>query len=148
MRHESLRRLVVGPITALLLATLLVTAGAAQEPPGQPGAEPPGKPAVTAPKERKKPRGRLPAYFSKVVTDKQREEIYEIQAKYNEQIAKLKEQLEELSAKLDSEVEQVLNDEQRVEIAKLKSERRSRRSGAAGRRFPAVRPARRRVPCP
>ncbi len=92
--------------------------------------EPPGNPEVTA-KERKKPRGRLPAYFSKVVTDKQREVIYEIQAKYNDEIAKLKEQLEELSTKRDSEVEQVLTDEQRAEIAKLKSERQSRRSESA-----------------
>jgi Spy/CpxP family protein refolding chaperone len=131
MKHESLRNWLVGPITTLLLATLLVTAGAAQEPPANPGAEPPGKPAVTAPKERKKPRGRLPAYFAKVVTDKQREQIYEIQAKYNDQIAKLKEQLVELSTKRDSEVEQVLTDEQRAEIAKLKSQRRSRRAEPA-----------------
>ena len=42
----------------------------------------------------KKPRGRLPAYYGKVVTDKQREQIYEIQAKFNEQIAKLQQQLD------------------------------------------------------
>ena len=81
-------------------------------------------------KEAKKLRGRLPAYYGKVVSDKQRQEIYKIQAKFNEQIMKLKEQLAELVTKRDTEVEQVLSDEQRAEIAKLKEARRSRRSSS------------------
>ena len=133
MKHESLRRLVVGPWVVLLLVALLTTTGAAQNPPEQAAGEPPGKPAAAAPKERKKPRGRLPAYYARVVTNKQREEIYEIQGKYGEQIAKLKEELESLTSKRDSEVEKVLTDEQRTEIAKLQSEQRSRRkSSSAG----------------
>ena len=68
----------------------------------------------------------MPAYYGKVVTDKQREQIYEIQAKFNEQIAKLQEQLTTLSTKRDAEIEQVLTDEQRAEIARLKSERKAR----------------------
>jgi hypothetical protein len=118
-------------MATILLSGLLMAAAAAQEPAPPPGVEPSEKPVVTTPQERNKTRGRLPAYFGKVVNDKQREEIYEIQAKYNEQIAKLKEQLEELTTKRDSEVEQVLSDEQRAEIAKLKSQRQSRRSGTS-----------------
>ncbi len=76
-------------------------------------------------------RGRLPAYFGKVVSDKQRAEIYAIQARYNEQLEKLQEQLETLTAKRDTEVEEVLTDEQRAEIAKLKQARSSRRSSTS-----------------
>ena len=95
----------------------------------QPAAKP-DKPAASQAKEAKKLRGRLPAYYGKVVSDKQRQEIYKIQAKFNEQIMKLKEQLAELVTKRDTEVEQVLSDEQRAEIAKLKEARRSRRSSS------------------
>lgn len=127
MKHESLRTFVWGPIFALLLATVLALPGAAQEPPKKPAVQPPAKPAVTK-QETNKPKGRLPAYFGKVVSQKQREEIYAIQAKYNEEIDKLKEQLEELTTKRDTEVEQVLTDEQRTEIAQMKNARRSRSS--------------------
>ena len=131
MKHESLRKLVLGPFSALLLATLLATTTAAQEPPKKSVTEPPDKPVASEAKDRKKLRGRLPTYFGKVVSTKQREEIYEIQAKYNEQIEKLKEQLESLTSKRDSEVTEVLTDEQRAEIAKLKAARKSRGSGAS-----------------
>ena len=131
MKHESLRKLVLGSVSALLLATLLATTTAAQEPPKKSVTEPPDKPVASEVKDRKKLRGRLPAYFGKVVSTKQREEIYEIQAKYNEQIEKLKEQLESLTSKRDSEVTEVLTDEQRAEIAKLKGARKSRASSAS-----------------
>ena len=130
MKHESLRKMVLGPLSVLLLATLLATTGAAQEPPKKSAAKPPDKPASGVSKDPKKLRGRLPAYFGKVVSKKQREEIYEIQAKYNEQIEKLKEQLVSLTSKRDSEVTEVLTDAQRAEIAKLKGARRSRSSSA------------------
>ena len=95
-----------------------------------PGAPPPAAAAGAGRRDdreanaAKKPRGRLPAYYGKVVTDKQREEIYEIQAKFTEQIAKLQEQLAALTVQRDTEIEKVLTDEQRAEIARLKSERR------------------------
>ena len=127
MKHESKRTLVLGSLSALLLATMLVTSIPAQPPPRESASKPSGKPAVSASKDRKKPRGRLPAYYGKVVSDEQRQEIYEIQAEYNEQIEKLKEQLASLTAKRDSEVEQILTDTQRSEITKLKQARSSRR---------------------
>ncbi len=131
MRHESLRSWGLVPFFALLLATALATTGAAQEPPKKGVAAPPAKPAASEVKARKKLRGRLPAYFGKVVSDKQRKEIYEIQSKYNEQIGKLKEQLVSLTSTRNSEVEKVLTDEQRAEIAKLKEARRSRRGSSS-----------------
>ena len=131
MKHESLRNWVLGPLSALLLATLVATTGTAQEPPRKVVTQPPDKPAASESKDRKKLRGRLPAYYGKVVSEKQRKEVYEIQSKYNEQIEKLKEQLASLTSKRDSEVEQVLTDEQRAEVAKLKEARRSRRGSPA-----------------
>ena len=141
MKHESMRTVVMGTLSALLLATLLATSGAAQTPPKETVAKPPAKPAVTKTPDTKeqdskaaaskKLRGRLPAYYGKVVSTKQREEIYQIQAKFNEQIEKLKEQLATLTTQRDSEVEQVLTDEQQDEIAKLKQSRRAQRSSSS-----------------
>ena len=128
MKPESLRKRTVGPLVAVLLATLLATAVAAQEPPKATGADPPDKPAA---KEPKKPRGRLPAYYGKIVDQKQRKEIYLIQAKFAEQIDKLKLQLQELASQRDTEVEKVLTDDQRAELARMKSERRARRRKAS-----------------
>ena len=128
MKHESLWRNVW---TAMALAWLLcwATTAAAQDPPGGTGGPPPDKPATQKAETPKKPRGRLPAYYGRVVDAQQRERIYEIQARFNEQIEKLKEQLEELVEQRDSEVEEVLTDEQRDEVDALKRARRARRTG-------------------
>jgi Spy/CpxP family protein refolding chaperone len=130
MKHESWRKEVAGLLVALVLTAWGSLPGFAQEAqPAGAGAPPPA--AAPEASTAKKTRGRLPAYYGKVVTDKQREQIYEIQAKFTEQIAKLQEQLDALVAKRDAEVEQVLTDEQRAEIARLKSERKARRTGEA-----------------
>ena len=128
MKHESVQRGVVGSLVTLLLMALWTASAAAQDPPPPGAAETPPPAAAAENGAAKKPRGRLPAYYGKVVTDKQREEIYAIQAKFNEEIAKLQEQLETLSTKRDTEIEKVLTDEQRAEIARFKSERKARRA--------------------
>ncbi len=130
MKHESLRRKVVSSLVALVMVAVWSASAAAQEPPQQGAAAPPAAAATDA-NAVKKQRKRLPAYFGKVVTDKQREQIYAIQAKFTEQIAKLQEQLDALSAKRDAEIEQVLTEEQRTEIARLKSERKTRRTSGS-----------------
>lgn len=71
-------------------------------------------------------------YFGKVVTQQQREDIYEIQARFAVQIEQLRKQMEELIRKRDAEVEGVLTAEQLAEVKKLKSEAKKRRM--AGRR--------------
>ena len=131
MKHESLPRTVVSTLVALLLTALWTVPAIAQETPPQGAAEQPPAAAATDANAAKKPKGRLPAYYGKVVTDKQREQIYEIQGKFMEQIVKLQEQLTALAAKRDAEVEQVLTDEQRAEIARLKSERKTRRTNGS-----------------
>ncbi len=131
VKHESLRRIVWRRVLPLLVISAWATASAAQEPAGKPAAAAPDKSAAADAGAARKPRGRLPAYYAKVVSDKQRATIYEIQAKYNAQLAKLKEQVDELTVKRDSEVEKVLSEEQRKEIARMKAERRARAGGKA-----------------
>ena len=81
-------------------------------------------------KKRAKPRGRLPAYYGKVVDRKQREKIYAIQKTHAAEIKKLQAQLKDLLAKRDTEVAAVLSAEQQAEVAKLvaaaKAERQKR----------------------
>ncbi len=90
----------------------------------------------TEAKKRKGPRGRLPRYYAKVVTSKQREEIYAIQARYQGEIARLQAEIDKLTEKRDEEVSAVLTDAQREEVAKRREEaskrrRKSRRASAA-----------------
>jgi Spy/CpxP family protein refolding chaperone len=73
---------------------------------------------------------RLPAYYSRVVNQKQREQIYEVQAKYQSEIDALEEQLQALIAKRDAEIEAVLTPEQRESLTKLKAEAAAQRASA------------------
>ena len=79
-------------------------------------------------KKESKRRGRLPAYYSKVVTEEQREQIYEIQEGYAAQIEKLRMELEELYEQRESEVASVLTPEQLKEIAAMAAAARARRA--------------------
>ena len=67
----------------------------------------------------KKPRGRLPAYFAAVVTTKQRETIYEIQATFNAQIEELRQQIATLEAQRNKDVDAVLSPDQMAETLTL-----------------------------
>lgn len=73
--------------------------------------------------EGKGPSRRLPNFYSKVgLRQSQRDTIYGIQDKYAEQIEDLIRQVEEIRHKRDAEIEMVLNDEQRIELKKLRTE--------------------------
>ena len=126
MKQESLRKSVALLVAIPLLATLLASAAPAQVP-----AKQPGDPAKTTKVERKKPRGRLPTYFAKVVNTSQREEIYAIQSRYAEQIEKLQQELQELLKERDAEVDAVLSPEQMAEVLKLRRESEARRKSAS-----------------
>ncbi len=131
MKRESRSRSWIGlAASALALALLVAPAGA--QGPGKATATPAAsKAGVKTVKKRRKPRGRLPAYYSRVVTAKQRDEIYSIQARYNEQIQKLQQQLETLVAQRNADVEKVLSAEQRAEVEQLRARRKAKR--AAGK---------------
>ena len=90
-----------GLVVALLVLSSLVIAQEETE-----RAVPAEKPQV------KTVRGRLPAYFSGVVSPGQREEIYSIQARFAEPIERLRKELKELMDRRDQEVTGVLSKEQ------------------------------------
>ncbi len=94
-------------------------------------------------KPQKKPRGRLPNYYTKVVTPEQRKEIYSIQQGYASQIEELEVSLANLRAKRDKEVAAVLSAEQLEKVEKLREEAAERRKkkGGAAKKTAATKPA-------
>ncbi|MEZ6137783.1 MAG: hypothetical protein R3C53_23090 [Pirellulaceae bacterium] len=67
------------------------------------------------------PRGRLPRYFAALVTERQREEIYDIQRTHAVRRAELELELEELRKTEISEIEAVLNKTQRERLEELRA---------------------------
>jgi hypothetical protein len=61
-------------------------------------------------------KGRLPAHYSKLVDEAQRQRIYDIQAFYAPQIDDLKQQLDALIARRDAEVHAVLSPAQQRQL--------------------------------
>jgi hypothetical protein len=104
-------------------APATLTRGAPESP-----AETPA-PEATKPKKRQF-RGRLPAYYNRVVDPKQREKIYAIQREYAPKIDALKAQLAELTAERDENVEAVLTPEQLSAVEKLRAEAKVKRARA------------------
>ena len=82
-------------------------------------------------KERAEPRGRLPNFYSDVVTEEQREKIYAIQKKYAEELEDLTEQLKALANDGDAEISALLTPEQRDKVAKAAAEAKAKRIKAA-----------------
>jgi len=70
----------------------------------------------------KKAKGRLPAYYSDLVTEQQRATIYAIQAKYQARINALNEELMNIEKQQDVEIENVLTAEQRQMLKKAQEE--------------------------
>ena len=81
---------------------------------------------------RKKPRGRVPNHYGKLgLSPKQKETIYGIQSKYDDQIEALEKQLADLERQEDEEVEAVLTDDQKKRLQEILAEvdaRRKRKS--------------------
>jgi len=115
-------------------------AAAEQSSKAQPAAETSAKPTAEAPAEKPVPeeakpkkrefRGRLPAYYGRVVDQKQREQIYAIQREYAPKIKALEAQLAALRAERDTKVEAVLTPEQLKTVEKLKAEAKAKRDKA------------------
>jgi hypothetical protein len=64
-------------------------------------------------------KGRLPAHYSKLVNEAQRQRIYDIQAFYAPQIDDLKQQLDALIARRDAELHAVLTPVQQRQLEML-----------------------------
>ena len=72
-------------------------------------------------------KGRLPAYYSSVVDNKQRQEIYDIQEEYHLKFDQLKKEhlasIKALTADRNEEIDDVLTDEQKEKVDELKAAR-------------------------
>lgn len=112
----------VGLLAAACLAWCPSGTLQAQQAPAQP--KPEAK--AEAVKERAKPRGRLPAYYARVVTPQQRESIYKIQETYAEKLEALRAQLAELEAKMGEEIKAVLSPEQLKKVDEFAAEAKAR----------------------
>src|SRR5262245_35174264 len=73
-------------------------------------------------KTEKKAKGRLPAYYADIVTDEQRNKIYEIQAKHEDKISELTASLAAANKAMNTEIENVLTPEQKVKLKAAQDE--------------------------
>ena len=79
----------------------------------------------------KKAKGKLPAYFADIVTETQRQQIYGIQDKYAKQIADIQAQLEGVQKQRDTEIENLLNAEQKDKLKRAREEAAAKKKKAA-----------------
>jgi hypothetical protein len=81
--------------------------------------------------QEKKPKGRLPPYYSSIVTDQQRDAIYAIQAKYAQQLAALQGQIEALEKQREQDIENVLSPQQKLLLTKALEDAAAKRKKSA-----------------
>lgn len=104
----------------MLLSVALVLAFGAHIS-AQPKADKKGKAAEKAKDVPAAVKGRLPQHFGKLeLDDKQKQQIYVIQASYDKKIDKLEDELREAKAKRDSEIFDVLTKAQQKTLTDLK----------------------------
>ena len=143
-RARSIQVLIwTGVVMVAMLAAVAGLSAVGQAAPSaeEPAAQTSAKPAAEAPAETPVPekdaateekefRGRLPAYYSGVVDEDQREKIYAIQREYAPKIDALKAQWAALMADRDKQVAAVLTPEQLKQVEKLKAEAKAKRDKA------------------
>jgi len=126
MIHKSL--LTVAVVFPLICA-LAWAQQASEKKPGDPA-----KPAAGAPaKARAKPRGRLPAFYGRVVSGDQKDKIYAIQQSYEPKIADLQAQLKALTDKRDAEIAAVLTADQKTKVDQLSADAKAKRAQRSGK---------------
>jgi hypothetical protein len=81
--------------------------------------------------QEKKAKGRLPPYYSAIVTDQQREAIYLIQAKYAQQLAALQEQMDAMEKQRNTDIENVLSPQQKLLLLKAQEAAATKKKKAA-----------------
>jgi Spy/CpxP family protein refolding chaperone len=89
----------------------------------------------------KKVTRRLPNFYGDLVDGTQKQKIYDIQDKYTPQIDALAEQIKSLQQKRDSEIESVLNAEQKVKLEKSKADSKAKAAERAAAKKAAEKPA-------
>ena len=81
--------------------------------------------------EAKKFKGRLPAYYGDIVTQEQREKIYQIQSLFAKQKETLEAQLNALKEKEEQEIENVLSAPQKAKLKQVQEEAAAKRKKKA-----------------
>jgi hypothetical protein len=71
---------------------------------------------------------RLPNFYGEVISDAQRDKVYEIQADYFEPIEMLTLRLERLTAERNAQIEAILSADQKAKVEKLTKESNARRT--------------------
>ena len=85
------------------------------------------KTADSADTGKTKLKGRLPAYYSKLVDKDQKQKIYEIDSSFDPKIKDLKKQMEALIAQANKQIKAVLTPEQQTKLADLIAEAKAKR---------------------
>lgn len=90
-------------------------------------------PVVAQPKDAQKAaaKGRLPTYFAQIVTEDQRQRIYQIQANYDPKIDALQAELDALVAKRDAEIRDVLSPAQQRRLDARIADAQAKRAAKA-----------------
>ncbi|MAG92366.1 MAG: hypothetical protein CMJ48_01245 [Planctomycetaceae bacterium] len=84
---------------------------------------------------RKKARGRLPNYYGQLgVSEQQRTKIYELQSGFSAQIAKLRDQISVLEKQRNTEVRNVLTEDQQKRYDELLAKAKLKREEARKKR--------------
>jgi len=127
MTRPLFSRAAIGSVLAT--AVIVLAAGLPAVPAQDSEAPAKAAPAKPAPAEEAQEfKGRLPAYYGKVVDEKQRQAIYDIQEEYHPRIAALKAQLEALMKERDEKIEAVLTPEQLQKIEAAKAAAKAKRA--------------------
>lgn len=108
--------LVVSSALLALVVSALIAVSPAQE-----------EPAASQPAAKR--RHRLPRYYTQVVTEEQRAEIYDLQDEYAPQVEKLEAELAALEDERDGKIAAVLTPEQQEKVAELEAAARAKREG-------------------
>lgn len=121
-----------GRMVALVLASLVVGATAWQPAVGQERAAMKPAPVASDAEAAPKLTGRLPNYYASAakVNDEQRQEIYRLQADYDERIESLLDELEEIRDERDERIRNVLTADQQTAVDAARSAARQRRADA------------------
>jgi TolA-binding protein len=85
--------------------------------------------APAKPTPRKESRGQLPAQYGKLgLSDEVKDQLYQIDREYDEQIKKLADEIKELQVERDVKMQEKLTDTQRAQLKTLREEAAAKRA--------------------
>lgn len=85
--------------------------------------------ATEKPAARKESRGQLPAQYGKLgLSDEVKDQLYQIDRDYDEQIKKLTAEIKELQVERDTKMQEKLTDSQRTQLKTLRDEAAAKRA--------------------